>query len=139
MDHTFNGQLSWEIEPQCFATDIEAARIERELLALRAEWTVKEKEIITGLSILLSCTNSVEIVGTKKPAAAVLKMIEMINNPLISEVLIEWRFKLPYKLRDAWESAWVEGQELFSIDPVQLPTADLTEAQKADSFLEQSA
>lgn len=139
MDYTFGGQLSWNIEPQCFATDIDASAIERDLLATRTEWTDKEKEIITTLSILLSCTTSVEVVGTKKPATAVLKMVEVINHRPTAEELVAWRFKLPYKLRDAWETAWTQGQDMFSTDPVQAPSASLTEDQKADPFLKKPA
>lgn len=139
MDHTFDGQLKWTVEPQCFETDIHAAELEREMLATRTEWTAKEKEMVSQLSILLSCTTSVEIVGTKKPATAVVKMTEMINNRPPADELVAWRFKLPYKLRDAWHSAWNEGQDLFSVDPAQLPSSELTEAQKADPFLQKPA
>jgi hypothetical protein len=139
IDSTIGGQLSWNIDPQSFATDIKATPIERDLLATRTEWTPKEKEIIQALSILLSCTQSVEIVGTKKPAAAVLKMVEFINTHPSPGELVEWRFKLPYQLKNAWEQAWAEGQQMFEVDPVQLPTDNLTDEQKADPFLVKSA
>ena len=115
VDPTFNGQLHWEIDAQSMATDIEAAGIESDMLATRAEWPPKEKEIVTELSVLLSCTRSVEIIGTKKPSAAVLEMVKVLMNRPGPSELVAWRLKLPYKLRDAWESAWASGQDLFEV------------------------
>lgn len=128
-DHTFGGQLAWEIEAQNFETDTIAEGIERDILATRAEWTDIEKKIISELSIILSCTKSLAIIGTKKPAPAVLRMVEVLTVHPEPAALIEWRLKLPYKLRDAWHSAWAEGQDMFSVDPAQLPTSALTPSQ----------
>lgn len=131
IDFTFGGQLKWVIEPQCFDTDVEAGNIQRELEASRETWTPLEKQTLVELSILLSCTRTVEMVGDKRPSKAVLQFVEVINNRPSPAELVAWRFKLPYKLRDAWDSAWSAGQDMFTnIDPAQLPTANLTLAQQ---------
>lgn len=144
LDYTFGGQLEWTIEAQNFETDIAAEAIQREIEATRETWTPLEKELIIQLTILLSCTRSVAFVGDKKPAPAVLKMIQVINNPQHPAELIAWRLKLPYKLRDAWMAAWVDAQDMFSVPVDQLPTDALTPSQQDElkdknSFLATSA
>lgn len=130
-DYTFGGQLQWEVDAQCFETDITADGIERDILATRESWTDKEKAIIGELSILLACTRSVEIVGNQKPANAVLRMVDVINNHPDPAELIAWRFKMPYKLKNAWENAWIAGQDMFTnLDPAQLPSSALSPDQQ---------
>jgi hypothetical protein len=129
-DYTFSGQLEWEIDAQCFETDIAAEALERDMLATRETWTAVEKNIIGQFSILLSCTRSVKRVGKKKPAPAVLQMVELVNKHPAPDEMVAWRFKLPYKLRSAWEGAWTDAQDMFSVDPSQLPDEALTSEQQ---------
>lgn len=130
VDTLIENQLEWDIDAQSLFSDTEAEAIERSIKETRESWSDAEVSIITELAYLLSCTHSVTVVGTAKPAPAVLKMIEVINNRPAPAELFLWRIKLPYKLRNAWTSAFDKAQNMFSVDPAQLPTVVLTPDQQ---------
>lgn len=130
-DYTFGGQLTFDILPRSFATDIDMEAIQRDILATRENWTDEEKGIVYEIAILLSGTRSAKIVGKKKPAS-VVEMVEGINNRLPVDELLAWRQRIPHKLVIAWNNAWIAGQDIFDVDPAQLPTADLSITQREE-------
>jgi hypothetical protein len=137
MDSALDGLLEWDIDPQSLFTDAEAEAIEREILATREIWKDEDKSMVTEIAYLLSCTRALKVVGAKQPKPAVFRTITEIINVLTNRPnpadLFTWRLRLPYKVLFAWREAFNEAQDVFSVDPAQLPTSALNEAQKAEA------
>lgn len=131
IDHTFGGKLTWDIVPQSWETDTIATKLQNSI-ETAVEVSKDEAAMLEEYCVFLSLTRGIHphINGTR-PGATLVELIAVVNDwPRMSPVDV-WNFRkrLPNTIAAAWRSAYIAGQELFILDPAQLPDEDLSAEQ----------
>lgn len=132
IDATFGGKIHWDISVQSWDTDSEALKLEQ---AIKGTVAIEPKEeaMLSEFCVLLSCTREVAFsVNGEKPVLAWYQFREMITQQESPAELWAARKALHYGILGAWRAAFSDKQQLFVIDPAQLPEGDLTPSQKEE-------
>jgi hypothetical protein len=129
-DYTFDGKVTWDIVSQSWDTDTAALKLETAIKEA-AEIPANEASYLGELCVMLSCTKDVTFTANGvKPSPIWLRFQDLLKGSVQPADLWNTRKQLPNTLVDAWKAAFLAAQDLFVIDPAQLPDDRLTDDQR---------
>lgn len=135
IDYTFGGRLSWDIITQSWETDTVASKLQK-AIEDAVELSQDEKSIVEEYCVFLSCTRGLHShVNGTRPAAPLVEFIAVLSDldRLTPDNLWNFRKRAPNTLIAAWRAAFMANQNLFIIDPAQLPDEELTDEQREEA------
>ena len=131
----FDGLVEFFILTENLGSDLEAQGLERRILEAVPDMDEDMKSRLQDFTMLIAHTDCVEFHfdgREKRPLKEFQRFWEQ-HTTLSPEAIWAYRLKIPYKLLNAWRDEYRAGQQLFDVDPAQLPLNALTPAQREEA------
>jgi hypothetical protein len=135
VDHTFGGRLRWIIEAMSLWTEMQQEKLFKELSAALPDLDDKERAELNNFCGWYVLVDDIEFMFDDKEKAALKKFRDnwKKRETMTPRELLNFWLKLPYAIRGAWVTAVNAEQDMFDVDPAQLPDEALTGEQKAEA------
>ena len=126
-------KLTWHISEVTPEVTRKASTLQK---AIKAVCTIEPEDdnSLTNFSYYLAATRQMDYPA--KARSAVRNLAVFIDQWQKLDAIEVWRFHqeyLPHNLKQVWDEAFGEAQNLFDLDPVELPDDALTPEQKAEA------
>lgn len=133
-DYSFDGRIRFEISPASLFTDMRQEALRLRFSEELPDLSPKEQEQVDQLAFWMSVTDDIQFTfdGREKKGLKFFKDGWERHEAMTCRELLDWWMKLAFEVRTAWITKAGDGQDLFEVDPAQLPTNALTPAQKAE-------
>jgi len=126
-------KLTWHISEVTPEVTRKASTLQKAIKAVCAIET-EDNNSLTNFSYYLAATRQMDYPA--KARSAVRNLAVFIDQWQKLDAMEVWRFHqeyLPHNLKQVWDEAFGEAQNLFDLDPVELPDDALTPEQKAEA------
>ena len=139
-DNSFGGRVTFEISPASLFTDMRQDALKRRFEEELPKMSPEEREQVDQLIFWMSVTDDIQFNfnGREKKGLKFFKDGWERHEAMTTRELLDFWLKLPYEIRTAWITEAGDGQNLIEVDPAQLPTNRLTDAQK-DELLDKDS
>lgn len=134
-DNTLGGRVFFKLVPETQYTEGKRLALYNRIKAELPDFDTYDESAIYELSLIVSCTDTIEFTFNGHERMPLINFrAYWLDVPTQSAFdLVNGWLHLPSTIIKAWRREWNDAQEMFDVDPAELPSSMLTPAQKKEA------